>query len=98
MEHGISPEKLIARSSKERSMALDVNDRHLLSCGLGDSSLLNFPCRLLDLNALVSGEWDAPSSLFSFLLSCPGAGLSFPALLVNERNGKNLLICWMNKD
>lgn len=78
-------------------MAGDENEKDLLSCGWGDSSFLVALCRLLDLNDRAPGDREAllvpPSTtLFSFIASFMGAGLSFPALLVNERNGKNLLI------
>jgi hypothetical protein len=84
------------RSSKEQSMADDVNERHLLSCGWDVSSLFDAPCRL-DLNDRVPGDREVllvpPSStVFSLLASFFDAALPFPALLVDERMEKNLLI------
>jgi hypothetical protein len=95
IEHGISRDIIL--SSKERSMADDENEKDLLSCGWEDSSFLDAPCRLLDRNDRAPGDWEAlpvppSSSLFSFMASFAGAALPFPALLVNERNEKNLLI------
>ena len=77
-------------------MADDENEKDLLSCGWEDSSFLGAPCRLLDRNDCAPGDREAlpvpPSTLFSFMASFPDAALPFPALLVNERNGKNLFI------
>jgi hypothetical protein len=78
-------------------MADDESEKDLLSCGLDDSSFLDARCRLLDRNGRAPGDREAllvpPSStLFSSMASFAGAALPLPALLVNERNGKNLLI------
>lgn len=78
-------------------MTDDENEKDRLSCGWDDSSFLDARCRLLDRNDRAPGDREAllvpPSStLFSFMASFAGAALPFPALLVNERNGKNLLI------
>lgn len=78
-------------------MAGDVNERHLLSCGWDGSSFFDAPCCLLDRNDREPRDWEVllvpPSStLFSFLASFVGAALPFPALLVDERKEKNLLI------
>jgi hypothetical protein len=77
-------------------MADDVNERHLLSCGWDDSPLFDAKCRL-DLNDCVPRDREVllvpPSSnLFSLLASFFDATLPFPALLVDERKDKNLLI------
>ena len=78
-------------------MADDVNEKDLLSRGWEDSSFHDAPCRLLDLKDRAPGDKEAPlmpasSSLLSFMASFACAALQFVALLVNERNGKNLLI------